>query len=247
VTTYMNDLPEVRAAMSSGHIHIVKREAMKLKGIAANLRMEILSQTLESVLKTKNDAEIGSTWREIDAYMHSLASLYAPELATENEKEESFVDEKSPSSFFEPIEEASFEAAPGKEKNEEEVVSGAGKKGLKLEERDTGESIIFDPNEAADALGLPESLILEFVNDFIEQAREEMKVFEEAYDRGDIKTINEVAHKLKGVAANLRIEDMRQLMENVQHADSPEGVEKELIDFYHKLAALTNMMAKEYA
>jgi len=136
---------------------------------------------------------------------------------------------------------------PESPKTEESLQAPEPSSKLKLEERDTGESIMFDPNEAAEALGLPESLILEFVNDFIEQAREERKSFEKAYEKGDINTINEVAHKLKGVAANLRIEDMRQLMENVQHAQNPKEVEKELIDFYHKLAALTKMMAKEYA
>ncbi|WP_457595315.1 Hpt domain-containing protein [Hydrogenimonas sp.] len=246
VTTYMNDLPEVKAAMASKNMHIAKKEAMKLKGIAANLRMEPLTQTLESVLKTKEDAKIQSIWNEIDAYMHNLASLYAPELAANVEEKAPSAEKEAPQAFFEPVEESSSEPV-SEAKREEERPSPTGRKALKLEEKDTGETIIFDPNEAADALGLPESLILEFVNDFIEQAREEMKVFEEAYDKGDITTINEVAHKLKGVAANLRIEDMRQLMENVQHADSPEKVEKELIDFYHKLAALTNMMAKEYA
>ncbi len=239
VTTYMDDLPEVKAAMTSDNIHIVKKEAFKLKGIAANLRMEPLTEKLEALIKRGNKSDIEEIWTEIDAYMYALASLYAPNTAQEIEPQLE--------------EEARIETAPEEpaapdsiEKDKSVSASGPSSK-LKLEEKDTGASIIFDPNEAAEALGLPESLILEFVNDFIEQAREEMKSFEKAYEKGDISTINEVAHKLKGVAANLRIEDMRQLMENVQHAQNPKEVEKELIEFYHKLAALTKMMAKEYA
>ncbi len=118
---------------------------------------------------------------------------------------------------------------------------------LVLEEVAGNENFEFDPAEAANALGLPESLIVEFVGDFIEQAREERPHFEEAYEAGDIKTINEIAHKLKGVAANLRIEQMRELMESVQHSQSLEEVEERLVAFYRKLAALSNTMAKEYA
>ena len=174
--------------------------------------------------------------------MHTLASIYAPETVT---AEESIKPEIGGRADFVTLPEEP--AAPESVEVEEPLSAPESPSKLKLEERDTGESIIFDPNEAAEALGLPESLILEFVNDFIEQAREEMKSFEKAYETGDIDTINEIAHKLKGVAANLRIEDMRQLMENVQHARNPKEVEKELIDFYHKLAALTKMMAKEHA
>ena len=248
VTTYMKDLPEVKAAMVSKDIHVVKKEAMKLKGIAANLRMEPLGKALETVLKADRNTDIDAIWNEIDAYMHKLLPLYAPELALAG-REEKKEPKPEPVIETEATEETPSPAtaieAPENESGAETPTEGSSK--LKLEEKDTGETIIFDPNEAADALGLPESLILEFVNDFIEQAREEMKNFEEAYEKGDINTINEVAHKLKGVAANLRIEDMRQLMENVQHAQNPQEVEKELIDFYHKLAALTKMMAKEYA
>ena len=242
VTTYMDDLPEVKAAMVSDNIHVVKREAFKLKGIAANLRMEPLTERLEALIKKDNRSAIEDTWSEIDTYMHTLASIYAPETVTAEERIEPEIGERAD---FEALPEEP--AAPERVEIEEPVSAPESSSKLKLEERDTGESIIFDPNEAAEALGLPESLILEFVNDFIEQAREEMKSFEKAYETGDIDTINEVAHKLKGVAANLRIEDMRQLMENVQHARNPKEVEKELIEFYHKLAALTKMMAKEYA
>ncbi len=240
VTTYMSDLPEVKAAMVSDNIHIVKKEAFKLKGIAANLRMEPLTDRLEALIKKEGKNGIEEVWIEIDAYMHTLASLYAPETIEKKKKPQ--IEQEV---YFETVSEEP--AAPDTAEKEDSRSASEPSSKLKLEEKDTGESIIFDPNEAAEALGLPESLILEFVNDFIEQAREDMKSFEKAYEKGDINTINEVAHKLKGVAANLRIEDMRQLMENVQHAQNPKEVEKELIDFYHKLAALTKMMAKEYA
>lgn len=242
IATYMNDLPEVEAAMASSNTHVVKKEAIKLKGVAANLMMEPLSEALENVVNAKSDTDIASAWKQIERYINGLLPHYAPEFAPGAE-EEKIDNETGTSADQEPYIEPLFE----KESGDEIRIAEDERPRLKLEEKDTGETIVFDPNEAADALGLPESLILEFVNDFISQAREEMSSFEDAYEKGDIETINEIAHKLKGVAANLRIEDMRQLMENVQHAKSPQEVEKELIDFYHKLAALTKTMAKEYA
>ncbi|BBG65126.1 hypothetical protein NNO_0423 [Hydrogenimonas sp.] len=244
VTTYMDKRPEMEAALASDNFHVVRKEALILKGVAANLRMEPLTAALETLLSKKGESDLKSAWRKIDSYMHTLAAVYIPEsetagetiLQTASEITERFESPKDElHSVGKPVEQVESEPA--------EEISPK----LKLEEKDTGETIVFDPNEAAEALGLPESLILEFVNDFIEQAREERSSFEEAYEDGDINRLNEVAHKLKGVAANLRIEDMKQLMENVQHAKNPKEVEKELIEFYHKLAALTKMIEKEYA
>ncbi len=238
LTTYMQRVPEIKAAMIAKNLPAVRKEAIKLKGVASNLGMETLANTLEALLKANTNEEVASIWEKVGAYMRQLICIYSPELAPKDEQQK-------PKRVFEPeqkIETPLFDETEEKLESAQKPESA-----LNLEEKDTGETIIFNPNEAADALGLPESLILEFVNDFIQQARDEMKNFEHAYEKSDIETINEIAHKLKGVAANLRIEDMRQLMENVQHAKNPKEVEDELVNFYHKLAALAKMMAKEYA
>ncbi len=238
LTTYMQRVPEIKAAMIARNLPAVRKEAIKLKGVASNLGMETLANTLEALLKANTNEEVASIWEKVDAYMRQLICIYSPELAPKDEQQE-------PKRVFEPEQKIEM---PLFDETEEKLESAQKpESALNLEEKDTGETIIFNPNEAADALGLPESLILEFVNDFIQQARDEMKNFEHAYEKNDIETINEIAHKLKGVAANLRIEDMRQLMENVQHAKNPKEVEDELVNFYHKLAALAKMMAKEYA
>jgi len=226
-------------AMQSNHLHIVKKEAMKLKGIASNLMMDPLAQTLEEILAEEEDERIIALWNEIDTYIHQLAELYAP--ATKEPEEKS-----APLAETTETAEAEVEEKPAvtaAESGESETAVNT----LVLEEIDKGETIEFDPNEAANALGLPESLIVEFVNDFVEQAREEKVNFETAFGNEEITTINEVAHKLKGVAANLRIEDMRALMEEVQHAQTLEAAEKPLRAFYSKLAALSKTMAKEFA
>ncbi|WP_456485571.1 hypothetical protein [Hydrogenimonas sp.] len=228
IDTYFNNIDEIRLAIQSGHLHVVKNEAIKLKGIASNLLMEPLVQLLEEVLSTKEKERITVLWNEIDAYIRQLSKLYAPaseEGNTANPKK------SLPTTLTE------------HKKNEMTTES----KILISEEIPGGETIDFDPNEASDALGLPASLIIEFVNDFIKQAKEEKIHFETASSNGEITMINEAAHKLKGVAANLRIEEMRTLMEKVQYAKTVEEAQKPLQAFYLKLAVLRETMAKEFA
>ncbi|WP_456449392.1 Hpt domain-containing protein [Hydrogenimonas sp.] len=252
VDTYFDDIEEVKKAMEENHLHFIKIEAMKLKGIASNLMMQPLTATLEKVLSEETGEGVMAAWNEVDAYMHELAALYSPE-SLEKFVRETFVKSSS-------LSESETETTETKtkteietletettEKTEEKTAKSSFGRKINLENLGEDETIEFDPAEAADALGLPESLIIEFVNDFIQQAKDEREGFEKAFEAGDIKTINETAHKLKGVAANLRIEDMKVLMENAQHATSPEEVEKCLTAFYRKLAALTKSMAKEYA
>ena len=235
VETYFEDLDEVRSAIAANETQALRKEAMKLKGIAANLMMFPLVETLEKVLTSEKDEEAKSVWSEVDAYMNMLAATYSPKKTAQKESEAEISVASEPA-------EVAQEIAPARE-----PAVTTSEKRLHLEVTESDETIEFDPAEAANALGLPESLIIEFVNDFIQQAREERTNFEKAYEAEDIKTINETAHKLKGVAANLRIEDMRALMENAQHAKTLDEVEKSLTDFYRKLAALTKSMAKEYA
>ncbi len=242
VDTYFEDIHEVKMAMDSDHIAVVKKEAMKLKGIAANLLMEPMVESLESVLTAKKDAEVRTIWEGIDGYVRALAEAYAPE---------SLKAAEAPTALrmIVPVEApAAAEPSPQSPVQKPSETPGVAEAVVPvLEEAGAGETIEFDPNEAANALGLPESLIIEFVNDFVTQAREEKETFLDAFGKGDLKTVNEVAHKLKGVAANLRIEDMRALMEEAQHADSLEEAKGPVERFYRKLGALGNTMAKEFA
>lgn len=155
-------------------------------------------------------------WKRIDAYMAALKSHLQHKAPTGRIAEE-----------------------------EESVPTTEQKPSLQLNESGE-ETIAFDPEEAAGELGLPASLIIEFANDFVQQAHDEKTTFLEAYSKGDLNKINETAHKLKGVAANLRIEDMRALMEKVQHADTMEKAAENLQAFYRKLGALRHTMQREY-
>jgi HPt (histidine-containing phosphotransfer) domain-containing protein len=77
---------------------------------------------------------------------------------------------------------------------------------------ETPQDYSYDPSIAADELGLPADLIDEFVGDFIVQAKKFRPDLEEALEKQDYDNIQILSHKLKGVAANLRIEDALEVL-----------------------------------
>ncbi|MFY9142431.1 hypothetical protein [Sulfuricurvum sp.] len=102
----------------------------------------------------------------------------------------------------------------------------------------------FDPNVAAHELGLPVDLIEEFIGDFIQQAYEFKDELFEAVLKGDTNNIKILSHKLKGVAANLRIEDAFETLSIINTASDPIEIEANLKYFY---SIITKLEGKESA
>ncbi len=91
---------------------------------------------------------------------------------------------------------------------------------------------VYDPNIAADELGLPVDLIEEFIGDFIKQAHEFKDQLFKAIKDNDFDNIKVLSHKLKGVAANLRIEDSFEVLRNVNETSDIQECEANLKKFY---------------
>ncbi|MGM0623225.1 MAG: Hpt domain-containing protein [Campylobacterota bacterium] len=104
------------------------------------------------------------------------------------------------------------------------------------------QKIEFDPNVAAESLGLPTDLISEFVGDFMEQAKESQDLFDEAYANKDLSTIQENAHKLKGAAANLRIDKVAKVLEELQHNEDLDKVPGLLEEFWSMYLGLQEVV-----
>ncbi|MDD2790796.1 MAG: Hpt domain-containing protein [Sulfurimonas sp.] len=66
---------------------------------------------------------------------------------------------------------------------------------------------VFDPHVASKELGLPVDLIEEFIQDFVAQAKEFKAELYQSLEATDITNVKILSHKLKGVAANLRVAD----------------------------------------
>jgi len=97
---------------------------------------------------------------------------------------------------------------------------------------------VYDPSIAADELGLPVDLIEEFIGDFISQAHEFKDQLFTAIKNDDFDTIKVLSHKLKGVAANLRIEDSFEVLRNVNETADLKECEANLKKFYLTIAKL---------
>jgi len=100
----------------------------------------------------------------------------------------------------------------------------------------------FQPQQASEELGLPLELIIEFTHDFITQAHEEKKTFYDACQQGDIDTIHRTAHKLKGVASNLRIVPLAETLEELQFSEDTSRFEPLLKKYWGQFLTLENLM-----
>ena len=125
------------------------------------------------------------------------------------------------------------------EKIEENYV----RKGFSL---DDVESVHFDfqISKAANELGIPEDIIAEFVEEYIEQAETETVNLIEAYRKDDLKTIQEIGHLLKGAASNLRIEPLAETLYDLQFCENIELIEGLTKKYWAKFLSLKSQINK---
>jgi len=90
----------------------------------------------------------------------------------------------------------------------------------------------FSLNDAAEDLGLPLDLIEEFVHDFIRQSKEETSKMLQAYEKGDLKSIQDTAHLLKGAAANLRITPLADILYQIQLCEESSRLDALIKDYW---------------
>lgn len=105
----------------------------------------------------------------------------------------------------------------------------------------------YDPNVAANELGLPVDLIEEFIGDFIDQAHEFHDDLFASLESGDFDNVQVLSHKLKGVAANLRVEDAFDVLSVVNTSKDTEEVMPNLQHFYKIIARLEGKEVPEPA
>ena len=106
----------------------------------------------------------------------------------------------------------------------------------RVEDEDDG--YVFDPKVASDELGLPIDLIEEFIEDFTGQAKEFQAEMYSALDENDLDSVSRLSHKLKGVAANLRIENALSAITAVNISKDPDIIKTNLDLFYRIMRKL---------
>jgi len=97
----------------------------------------------------------------------------------------------------------------------------------------------YDPSVASEELGLPLDLIEEFIQDFIEQAKEFKDELYRSLDEADLDNLKILSHKLKGVAANLRIEDALESLTIVNTSNDTDEIQANLNTLYKIIAKLS--------
>jgi len=107
-----------------------------------------------------------------------------------------------------------------------------------LSELITSGTYVYDPHIAADELGLPVDLIEEFIGDFIDQAHEFRDDLYASVNSNDFDNVQILSHKLKGVAANLRVEDAFDTLSVVNVSKDTQEILPNLNQFYKIIAKL---------
>jgi len=97
---------------------------------------------------------------------------------------------------------------------------------------DVGSDYVYNPQLASDELGLPLELIEEFVQDFIAQSKDFKTDLYNSLSDQNIDNVKILSHKLKGVAANLRIEDAFEVLTTVNSSEDLLEIEQNLNMFY---------------
>jgi HPt (histidine-containing phosphotransfer) domain-containing protein len=105
-------------------------------------------------------------------------------------------------------------------------------------------SYVYDPNVASSELGLPVDLIEEFIEDFIAQSKEFKDDLYSALETSDMDKLKIQSHKLKGVAANLRIEDAFNVLTIINSSSDVNEIQKNLKIFYKIIAVLSGESAE---
>jgi len=102
----------------------------------------------------------------------------------------------------------------------------------------TNKDYTYNPAIAADELGLPVDLIEEFIGDFIQQSHDFHDELFEKVNSQDRDSIQTLSHKLKGVAANLRIEDAFEVLTIINTSHDFDEITANLKYYYHLIAKL---------
>lgn len=97
---------------------------------------------------------------------------------------------------------------------------------------------IYDPHVASDELGLPLDLIEEFIQDFILQAKEFKDDLYKSLNNAELDNVKILSHKLKGVAANLRVEDAFETLSIINHSADVNIIRENMDTFYKIIAKL---------
>ena len=102
----------------------------------------------------------------------------------------------------------------------------------KQEEEFFEDNYFYDPIMASQELNLPVDLVEEFILDFIKQANEAKVKIYNALKDDNIEEVKVLVQKLKGVSANLRVDNIFKLLTSIEDIQDKNKIEKILDRIY---------------
>ena len=102
----------------------------------------------------------------------------------------------------------------------------------------------LDLESTAIELNLPKELIYEFIKDFLDQIKEHLDIFIEAYKNKDLEKIHTTAHMLKGAANNLRLNKIGDVLFKLQKEDNFDNIDILIKKFAAQIKGLENALNK---
>ncbi|WP_187647985.1 Hpt domain-containing protein [Nitrosophilus labii] len=213
--------PKIEKAFEDKDSETIHSLVHKIKGAAANLRIEKANEILASTTG-ENDLE---KLKEILKNFYDFIEIFKEHIYQDGsgsapEKEEDTL----PESHIE------TEERQTKDFNEQKIDSDNDLPSIKENPKEeTAKDILFTPYEpktASKELGIPENVIIEFVKEYIKQNKEHIKKLFKLLENRDIKGIKNICHKLKGSAANLRINNIVELLDKILYTTDYEDFEK---------------------
>jgi len=232
-TFYLTDNPSSKAyavrlndlrALSSQENANISDELLH-KPIPTPVTQEPATTSMEQVTKKVIPDSYSVDIEEDDTYDNSYTEVHNAEQDVALSEQDNFIEDK--------IQMPDMEVEPkvdSEEKFEEETIEYA-------DETSDGD-YVFDPKVASGELGLPVDLIEEFIEDFIAQAKDFKEELYASLSEGNIDNVKILSHKLKGVAANLRVENAFNHLSVVNTSTNIKEIELELNSFYKIISKL---------
>ncbi len=153
-------------------------------------------------------------------------------LSLDVEIDEDDFDYTPESDFQEKIEAPQKQPVKEAKKEQEEIVEN--------EKDNPFANYVYNPQTASEELGLPIDLVEEFIQDFIAQANSfKSDLYESAKD-GELDNLRIQSHKLKGVAANLRVEDALDALTKINSLEDYSEIKRNLDRLYKIINKLSN-------
>jgi len=217
---------------------------------------------LSNVLHLPFIADIVSNIKDTDTQREDIESLYSTLSRITTQKNDDSIDEltqndsteveetpleleseEDTSEAFELFDEPTPEPTVQESTTERNAPKGESFGTISLEEVKP-KHFDFQLEEAANDLSLPVELIEEFVHDFIDQAHIETKKMLQAYEDGDLDTIQKIGHLLKGASSNLRINALSDTLYKIQFCEKSDDLEMYIKDYWaHFLSFETQINA----